>query len=57
MQQCGYLLLKGIVKNKGNNNALFDVLDDLFEIPKQKKKLQKTEDELIDEFNDYVKGA
>lgn len=40
-----------------NGSGLFNMLDDLFDIPKEKEKPQKTEEELINEFENYVKGV
>lgn len=57
IQQAGYLLIKGLVAKKGGGGRMFDVLDDLFELPKKEKKPQKTQDELIDEFENYIKGV
>ncbi|MBR5202936.1 MAG: hypothetical protein IKW45_06695 [Clostridia bacterium] len=56
IQQSGYLIVKGLLKKKGGN-GLFDALDELFDIPKQVVKPQKSEEELISEFEDYIKGA
>jgi hypothetical protein len=36
---------------------VFSTLDDLFDIPKEKKKPQKSEEELISEFESYIKGV
>lgn len=36
---------------------MFNMLDDLFDIPKKEKVPQKTKEELIDEFEKYVKGT
>lgn len=55
IQQSAYLLVKGLLKKKTNGNSLFNVLDDLFDIPKEKEKPQKTKEELIDDFEKYVK--
>ena len=57
IQQSAYLLVKGLIKKKSEGNGLFDTLDDLFDIPREKKKPQKTKEELINEFENYVKGA
>lgn len=57
IQQSAYLLVKGIVKKKGGGSGLFNVLDNLFDIPKEKEKPQKTEEELIDDFENYIKGV
>ena len=54
--QSGYLLVKGLIKKK-SKDILFDTLDDLFDIPKEKAKPQKTKEELIEDFENYVKGA
>ena len=40
-----------------NDSSLFNVLDNLFDIPKEKEKPQKSKEELINEFEDYVKGV
>lgn len=56
IQQSVYLLVKGIIKKKGGS-GLFNVLDDLFDIPKEKEKPQITEEELIDDFENYIKGV
>lgn len=57
IQQSAYLLVKGIIKKKGGDSVLFNSLDDLFEIPKRKEKPQKTKDELIGDFENYIKGV
>lgn len=57
IQQSAYLLIKGIVKKKGGSSVLFNTLDDLFDIPKEKEKPQKTEEELIDDLENYIKGV
>ena len=57
IQQCSYLIVKGLVKSKTNDNRIFSVLDDLFDIPKAQEKPQKSKEELINEFEDYVKGV
>lgn len=57
IQQSGYLLVKGLIKKKMNGEGLFNALDELFDIPKQKEKPQKSEEELIEEFENYVKGV
>jgi len=58
IQQSAYLLVKGLIKKKTNNSGmLFNVLDDLFDIPKEKEKPQKTEEEIIDEFENYIEGV
>ena len=55
IQQSGYLLIKGILKKKsGSGNNVFNVLDELFDIPKPKAKPQKSKEELIDEFENYI---
>lgn len=37
---------------------MFTMLDDLFDIPKPKAKVQKTKEELVEEFEKtYIKGA
>lgn len=57
IEQSAYLLVKGLVKKKSNSNAMFDMLDDVFDIPRKETGPQKTKEELIDEFEKYVKGA
>lgn len=57
IQQSGYLIVKGLLKKKTNGNSLFNVLDDLFEIPKEKVKPQISEEELIEDFENYIKGV
>lgn len=58
IEQSGYLLVKGLLKKKGNGgDSLFNTLDELFDIPKTKAKPQKTKEELVDEFEKYIKGA
>lgn len=57
IQQSGYLLIKGLVKKKVNGSSVFNVLDDLFDIPREKKKPQLSEEELIGDFEKYVKGV
>lgn len=52
IQQSAYLIVKGLLKKKGNGDELFNALDNLFDIPKPKEK--KTEEELIDEFERYI---
>ena len=54
--QCGYLLVKGIVKSKNGDNKLFNTLDELFDIPKEKEKPQIDKDELIEDFENYING-
>lgn len=57
IKQGAYLLVKGIIKKKGGGSEkLFDVFDDLFDIPKPEIKEPKTKEELIDEFEQYIKG-
>jgi hypothetical protein len=57
IQQSGYLIVKGLLKKKGNGDELFNVLDDLFDIPKPKQAPQKSKEDLIEEFSNFVKGA
>lgn len=58
IQQSGYLLIKGLIKKKTNNSGmLFNVLDDLFDIPKEKERPQKNKEELMDDFENYIKGV
>ena len=33
---------------------LFNILDDLFDIPREEEKPQMTEEELIDDFEKYI---
>lgn len=47
--------MKGLLKKK-NNDDVFKHLDVLFDIPKAKVKSQKNQEELINEFEKYVKG-
>lgn len=54
MTQGAYLIVKGLINGKGENNELFNSLDELFEIPKQKKKAQQTQQELVDDFCKYI---
>lgn len=54
IQQSGYLIVKGLLKKK-TGDKLFGVLDDLFDIPKKKEKPQKTKEELIEDFEKYIK--
>ena len=46
-----------MIKKKTNSTMLFNTLDDLFEIPKEKKKPQKNKEELISDFENYIKGV
>ena len=57
IQQSGYLIVKGLLKKKTCGNSLFNALDDLFDIPREKEKPQKTKEELIDDFENYIKGV
>ena len=57
IQQSAYLLVKGFIKKKNGGNGLFNVLDDLFDIPKEKEKPQISQEELINDFENYVKGV
>lgn len=55
IRQSGYMLIKGLLKKKGNGgDEIFNALDDLFDIPKKKAKPQKTKEELVDEFEAYI---
>lgn len=56
IQQAGYLIVKGLLTRKNKNDALFTRLDKLFDIPQAEKKPQKSKEELINEFENYVKG-
>lgn len=55
IQQAGYLIIKGLLKNKSGND-LFIQLDKLFDIPRAEIKPQKSKEELMDEFESYIKG-
>ena len=55
MQQGAYLIVRGLLKR--DNDPLFDTMDELFDIPHKEKTPQKTQKELEDEFDQYVKGA
>lgn len=57
IQQSAYLLVKGLIKSKSGNTSLFNSLDDVFDIPKEKEKPRMTEEELINDFENYVKGV
>ena len=57
IQQSAYLLVKGLMKSKTKGSNVFNVLDELFDIPKEKKKPQKNKEELIDDFENYIKGV
>lgn len=57
IQQSAYLLVKGLIKKKGGGSGIFNVLDDLFDIPREKEKPQKTEEELINDLENYIKGV
>ena len=48
--------MKGIIK-KRTSGDVFNVLDDLFDIPKPKEKYRATKEELIEDFENYVKGV
>lgn len=54
MVQSGYLLVRGLIKKRTNNDQFFNALDELFDIPKSKEKPMKTEEELLAEFEQYV---
>lgn len=54
--QSGYLIVKGLIKRK-DKDVLFDVLDNLFDIPKKEQKPQKNKEELIEDFENYIKGV
>lgn len=56
IQQSAYLLVKGIVKKRADD-VLFDNLDVLFDIPKKEKAKQQTKEELVNDFENYIKGA
>ena len=56
IQQGAYLIVKGLIKHDGDDQ-LFDNLDRLFDIPKVETPPQKTQEELADEFTQYVNGA
>lgn len=57
IQQSAYLLVKGLIKSKSGNTSLFNALDDVFDIPKEKEKPRMTEEELINDFENYVRGV
>lgn len=57
MMQSGYLLVKGLIKNKSNNMQFFNALDELFDIPKPKEKPMKTEEELLAELKNVQWGG
>lgn len=57
MVQSGYLLVKGLIKNKSNNMQFFNALDELFDIPKPKEKPMKTEEELLAELKNVQWGG
>lgn len=57
VRQSAYLIVKGLLKKKTTNDAVFNALDDLFDIPKKEKRPQKSKEELMDEFEKYVKGV
>lgn len=52
--QSGYLLVRGLIKKKSNNDQFFNMLDELFEIPKPKEKPTMTQDELVADFEKYI---
>ena len=52
--QSGYLLVKGLIKKKMEGTGVFGALDDLFDIPKEKEKPKMTEEELIEDFENYI---
>lgn len=52
-----YLIVKGLIKSKTDNVGLFNALDSLFEIPHEKEKPKKSKEELIDDFENYIKGV
>lgn len=54
IMQSGYLLVRGLIKKKSNNDQFFNMLDELFEIPKPKEKPTKTQDELVADFEKYI---
>lgn len=56
IQQSGYLIVKGLLTRKGKGDALFSHLDKLFDIPQVERPPQKSKEELINEFESYVKG-
>lgn len=58
IQQSGYLIIKGLLKKKGRGgDMLFNVLDDMFEIPRAEQKPVMSQEELINDFEDYIKGV
>lgn len=54
IMQSGYLLVRGLIKKKSNNDQFFNMLDELFDIPKPKEKPTKTKDELVEDFEKYI---
>lgn len=56
IQQAGYLIVKGLLKKNGDGSDLFKQLDKLFDIPPTEEKPQQSEEELISDFTQYIKG-
>lgn len=54
IMRSGYLIVKGLVKKDNGNDKLFNSLDKIFEIPQPKEKPKQTEQELIDDFKNYL---
>lgn len=57
MVQSGYLLVRGLIKKRTNNDQFFNALDELFDIPKPKEKPMKTEEELLAELKNVQWGG
>ena len=57
IQQSAYILVRGLIKKKCKEDKLFNVLDNLFDIPASKEKHAFSEEELISDFEDYIKGV
>ena len=55
VQQGAYSIVKGLIKSRIDTN-LFNYLDDLFDIPREVVKETKTKEELIEEFESFIKG-
>lgn len=51
------MIVKGLLCKKDKGDALFRHLDTLFDIPTPEEKPQKSEEELINEFNEYIKES
>ena len=55
--QSSYLIVKGLLKRKSKDDYVFSTLDEIFEIPKEKKMQTKSKDELVSDFENYIKGV